>query len=49
MKSKDYLKDISEINGTDDYMNSYPAASDMMKLSLTYDGHSMFTLTIMNT
>lgn len=46
---EDPIKNISEINGMDAYSNTYPMASEMMKLSLNYDGNSMFTITIMNT
>lgn len=42
-------KAISEVTGTDEYGNTYPAASDMMKLELQYNGNSNFTLTIINT
>ncbi len=42
------VKAIKEVAGTDDYGNSYPAASEMMKLHLEYNGHSQFTLSIMN-
>lgn len=41
-------KNIKEVNGTDDYGNTYPAASELMKLSLEYNGNSNFTITIMN-
>lgn len=41
-------KNIKEVAGTDDYGNSYLAASSLMKLSLAYNGNSTFTLTIMN-
>lgn len=41
---------VKEVNGKDDYGNTYPAASEMMKLYLEYDQEqSMFTLTISNT
>ncbi|WP_245901749.1 spondin domain-containing protein [Chitinophaga ginsengisoli] len=39
---------IKEVNGTDDYGNSYLAASKLMQVSLTYNGNSMFTVTITN-
>lgn len=39
---------IKEVDGTDDYGNDYLPASDLMKLSLAYNGNSTFTLTIMN-
>ncbi|NMM50809.1 hypothetical protein HH304_20535 [Flammeovirgaceae bacterium KN852] len=42
------MKAISEVDGTDEYGNTYPAASDMMKLNLEYNGNSKFTLTIYN-
>ncbi|WP_343690039.1 spondin domain-containing protein [Chitinophaga sp.] len=41
-------KAIKEVSGTDDYGNSYLAASKLMKVSLTYNGNSMFTVTINN-
>lgn len=40
---------VSQVNGTDAQGNTYPAASDMMKLQLTYDKNkSEFTLIITN-
>ena len=42
------MKNIKEVNGTDDYGHAYLPASQLMKLTLNYDGNSMFTLTIMN-
>lgn len=42
------VKNIKEVNGTDDYGHNYLPASQLMKVSLAYDGNSMFTLTIMN-
>ncbi|MFH4965242.1 spondin domain-containing protein [Gaetbulibacter sp. M235] len=45
---EDPVKQISEVNGMDDYGNTYPAASDMMKVWLTYNDDSTFTITIMN-
>lgn len=42
------VKQIMEVAGMDAYSNTYPAASDMMKLSLQYNGDSMFTLTVRN-
>lgn len=40
---------VKMINGTDDEGNTYPAASDLMKLQLTYDKtRSQFTLIITN-
>jgi len=41
-------KNIKEVVGVDDYGNTYPAASDMVKLTLTYNNNSMFTLKIEN-
>jgi hypothetical protein len=41
-------KNIKEVNGTDDYGHAYLPASQLMKLTLNYNGNSMFTLTIMN-
>ncbi|MGC4038349.1 MAG: spondin domain-containing protein [Chitinophagaceae bacterium] len=41
-------KAIKEVAGTDDYGNTYLAASDLMKLSLAYNGNSTFTITIKN-
>ena len=41
-------KNIKEVNGTDDYGHTYLPASQLMNVSLTYDGNSMFTLTIKN-
>ncbi|MBT1705637.1 spondin domain-containing protein [Fulvivirgaceae bacterium PWU20] len=41
-------KNIKEVSGTDDYGNTYLPASQLMKLSLVYNGNSTFTLTIMN-
>ncbi|ASZ12130.1 spondin domain-containing protein [Chitinophaga pendula] len=42
-------KSIKEVNGMDDYGNSYVAASQLMNVSLAYDGDSKFTITIKNT
>jgi hypothetical protein len=42
-------KNIKEVIGTDDYGNAYVAASELMKVSLVYNGNSRFTATIMNT
>lgn len=39
---------ITEVDGMDEYGNTYPAASDMMNLHLEYNGHSKFTITIRN-
>jgi hypothetical protein len=41
-------KNIKEVTTTDDYGNSYVAASQLMKASLVYNGNSTFTITIMN-
>lgn len=41
-------KNIKEVNGMDDYGHSYLPASQLMKLSLAYNGNSVFTLTISN-
>jgi len=41
-------KNIKEVNGTDDYGNTYLAASKLMQVSLAYNGNSVFTLTITN-
>ena len=41
-------KNIKEVNGADDYGNSYLAASQLMKVSLAYNGNSTFTISIMN-
>lgn len=41
-------KNIKEVNGSDDYGNTYLAASELMKVSLAYNGNSMFTITIVN-
>jgi hypothetical protein len=41
-------KSIKEVNGTDDYGHTYLPASQLMKLSLEYNGNSTFRLTIMN-
>jgi hypothetical protein len=41
-------KNIKEVNGTDDYGNTYLPASELMKLTLEYNGNSTFKLTIMN-
>jgi len=42
------IKNIKEVNGTDDYGNTYLAASQLMNVSLVYNGNSQFTLTITN-
>jgi len=41
-------KNIKEVDGMDDYGNNYLPASQLMKVSLTYSGNSMFKLTIKN-
>lgn len=41
-------KNIQEVDGMDDYSNKYLSASQLMKVSLTYTGNSMFKLTILN-
>lgn len=41
-------KNIKEVNGMDDYGNTYVIASQLMKVSLAYNGNSTFTITIMN-
>jgi len=41
-------KNIEEVNGTDSYGHSFLAASQLMKVSLAYNGNSTFTVTIMN-
>lgn len=41
-------KNIKEVAGMDDYGNTYLPASQLMKVSLAYNGNSMFTVTIMN-
>lgn len=41
-------KDIKEVSGTDDFGNTYLPASQLMKVSLAYNGNSMFTMTILN-
>ncbi|MFI2743502.1 spondin domain-containing protein [Zhouia sp. PK063] len=40
---------IKEINGTDDQGNSYAAASQLMHVTLTYQGNSIFKVTVENT
>ena len=42
------IKNIKEVNGTDDYGNTFLAASQLMNVSLTYNDNSQFTLTITN-
>jgi len=41
-------KNIKEVNGEDDYGNTYLSASQLMNVSLAYEGNSMFKVTIMN-
>ena len=41
-------KNIKEVNGMDDYGNTYVAASQLMQVSLAYNGNSVFTVTITN-
>jgi len=41
-------KNIKEVSGTDDYGNTYLAASQLMQVSLAYNGNSTFTVTITN-
>lgn len=41
-------KDIKEIQGTDDNGHTFLPASQLMNVSLNYDGNSMFTMTIKN-
>lgn len=41
-------KAIKEVDDADDYGNDYLPASELMKVSLEYDGNSRFTVTIMN-
>lgn len=41
-------KNIKEVSGTDDYGNTYLAASQLMEVSLAYNGNSYFTVTITN-
>jgi hypothetical protein len=41
-------KNVKEVNGSDDFGNTYLPASQLMKLSLAYNGNSTFTITIMN-
>lgn len=42
------IKNISEVSGTDGYGNSYLPASQLMNVSLAYNGNSNFTITITN-
>jgi hypothetical protein len=41
-------KNIREVNAVDDYGNAYLAASQLMKVSLAYNGNSTFTISILN-
>ncbi|MCF0042138.1 spondin domain-containing protein [Dyadobacter fanqingshengii] len=41
-------RNIKEVNGMDDYGHAFLPASQLMKVSLNYDGSSMFTVTIKN-
>lgn len=41
-------RNIKEVMGMDDYGHTYLPASQLMNVSLTYDGNSMFTITIKN-
>lgn len=41
-------KNITEVTGTDEYGNTYLPASQLMNVSLAYNGNSNFTLTITN-
>ncbi len=41
-------KNVQEVNGTDAYGNTYLQASQLMKVTLAYNGNSKFTVTIMN-
>jgi hypothetical protein len=41
-------KAIKEVSGMDDYGNAYLPASQLMNVSLVYNGNSQFTLTITN-
>jgi len=41
-------KNIKEVKGMDDYGHTFLPASQLMNVSLHYDGSSMFTLTIKN-
>jgi len=42
-------QNITEIDGNDAQGNTYLPASELVKASLTYNGNSMFTLTLQNT
>jgi hypothetical protein len=41
-------RNIKEVKGADDYGHAFLPASQLMNVSLHYDGNSMFTLTIKN-
>lgn len=41
-------RNIKEVAGTDDYGHTFLPASQLMNVSLAYDGNSMFTVTIKN-
>lgn len=41
-------KNIKEVNGMDDYGNTFLPASQLMNVTLAYNGNSMFTVTIKN-
>ncbi|WP_460634185.1 spondin domain-containing protein [Larkinella terrae] len=41
-------KSIKEVKGTDDYGHTFLPASQLMGVSLVYDGNSMFTITLKN-
>lgn len=42
------VKNIKEVSGSDDYGNTYLPASQLMHVSLAYNGNSTFTVTIVN-
>lgn len=42
------IKNIKEVNGTDDFGNTYLPASSLMHATLVYNGNSKFTITITN-
>lgn len=41
-------KNVKAVNGMDDFGHTYLPASQLMKVSLKYDGNSKFTVTLMN-
>ncbi|GGN13031.1 hypothetical protein GCM10010967_56370 [Dyadobacter beijingensis] len=41
-------KPVREVKGMDDYGHAFLPSSQLMKVSLAYDGNSMFTVTIQN-